>query len=112
MSSRDTIDGRTAAEAILSSSIELVANMPADDAFHARSAVMQINRMVVTQLFTPSDKPYHHRVLKVSHFCKQAASRDFIDKYEKQVFDAAAVTAADFYEAIMHHSHMEAPLPF
>lgn len=112
MSQRDTIDGMTAAESILTQAITLVSDLPESQAFHARSAVMQINRMVVTQLFTSSDKPYHHRVLKVSHMCKQAASRDFIDRYEKQVFDAAAVTASDFYEAVMHHANMEAPLPF
>lgn len=112
MSQRDTINGMTAAESILTQSVELVANMPESSAFHARSATMQINRMVVSQLFKPSDKPYHHRVLKVAFLCKQAAKRDFIDNLEKQVFEATAETANDYYEAVMHHSNMEAPLPF
>ena len=111
MSQRDTINGRTGAEAILSGIIELVAHMPSAKAFHARMAIMQINRMVVAQLFTPSDKPYHHRVLKVAHVCNQEAANAY-DKYEKQVFDLAAETATDFYDAVMHHSNMEAPLPF
>lgn len=111
MSQRDTIDGKTGAEAILSGIIELVAHMPSAQAFHARSAIMQINRMAVAHLFTPSSKPYHHRLLKVAHVCNQEAATAY-DKYEKQVFDLAAETAIEFYDAVMHHSNMEAPLPF
>ena len=112
MSQRDTIDGKTAAESILTQAVELVANMPEDSAFHARTALMQINRMVATLLFKPSNKPYHHRVLKVAFMCRQASQRDYLDSLERQVYEAAAETATDFYDAVMHHANMEAPLPF
>lgn len=112
MSRRDTIDGKTAAEAILSNIIELVANMPESKAVHARSAIMLVNRMVAKHLFTPSDVPHHHRVATVSELCSQAAERPYIDSYEKQVYANAADTARDFYDAVMYHSNMEAPLPF
>jgi hypothetical protein len=112
MSSRDTIDGMTAAETILSTIIEQVANFPTDSAHHARSAVMSINRVVAEHLFVQSDKPYHHRVLDVSLLCNTRSQKPYIDKYEQQVYKTAATTALDYYEAVMYHEHMEAPLPF
>lgn len=112
MSQRDTIDGKTAAESILTQAVELCANVPEPESFHARSALMQINRMVAAQLFTASNVPYHHRVLKVAYVCKEEASRPYIDRHEKNIFDSAAETAMDFYDAVMHHANMEAPLPF
>jgi len=112
MSSRDTIDGMTAAETILSTIIEQVANFPTDSAHHARSAVISINHLVVDQLFKPSDKSYHHRVLDVSLVCNTRSQKPYIDRYEQQVYKTAATTALDYYEAVMYHEHMEAPLPF
>ncbi len=89
MSQRDTIDGKTAAESILTRTVELVANMPDASSFHARTALMQINRMVATLLFKNSDTPYHHRVMKVAFMCSQAAERDYIDRLERQVYEEA-----------------------
>ena len=113
MSQRDTIDGKTAAEAILSRIIEQVANMPTDSAFHARSAVMIVNRMVVDKLYQPSSRAYHLRVSDVGVDCERLAAKPYIDKYEKQVYDAVAKTALDYHDAVEYHEHMEAPaLPF
>ena len=113
MSQRDTIDGKTAAEAILSRIIEQVANMPTDSAFHARSAVMVVNRMVVDKLYQPSSRAYHLRVSDVGAACMHLATRPYIDKYEKQVYEAVANTAKDYFDAVTYHENMEAPsLPF
>ena len=113
MSQRDTIDGKTAAEAILSRIIEQVANMPTDSAFHARSAVMVVNRMVVDKLYQPSSRAYHLRVTDVGIECKAMSERPYIDKYEKQVYEAVANTAKDYFDAVTYHENMEAPsLPF
>ena len=112
MSGRDTINGMTAAESILSHVIEQVANMPSDSAFHARSAVMVVNRMVMEQLYKPSSKAYHLRVADVGIACRTLAEKPCLDKYEKQVYEAVERVAYDYYEAVMYHENMEAPLPF
>jgi len=111
---RDTIDNMTAAEAIISKTITCIyEDMPEQKSYHARTALFQINIMVSGLLFQPSNEPYHHRVLTVATTCKQIVeSQPYMDFYEKQVYLNAAQIAEDFYEAVMYHSNMEAPLPF
>lgn len=114
MGMRDTIDNMTAAEAIISKTTEYIyKDVPEKKGFHARSALFQINILVSGMLFRPSTEPYHHRVLTLATmFRQEVASKPYMDFYEKKVYENAANIAEDFYEAVMYHSNMEAPLPF
>lgn len=112
MSQRDTIDGMTAAEAILSRIIEEVAHMPSDSAFHARQAIMIVNRMIMKKLYVPSDRPYHLRVMDIGGDCCSLAAKPCLDKYGKQVYQTVERVAYDYYETVEYHENMEAPLPF
>lgn len=114
MGMRDTIDNMTAAEAIISKTIGYIyRDVPEQKGYHARSALFQINILVEGMLFRPSTEPYHHRVLTVANMCRQRVEeKPYMDFYEKKVYENAAQVAEDFYEAIMYHSNMEAPLPF
>lgn len=112
MEQRDTIDGKTGAESILTRCIELVANMPETETFHARMAVMNINRDIAKTLFRPSDTPYHVRCKEIANYWFQATQRNYIDRYEQEVYETAGQVALDFYVAVKYHEDMSAPLPF
>jgi hypothetical protein len=73
---------------------------------------MVVNRMVVKELYQPSERPYHLRVADIGTDCMYLSKKACLDKYEKQVYETVATIAHDYYEAVMYHEHMEAPLPF
>jgi len=112
MSNRDTIDGKTGAESILHRCIALTENMPEAQAYHARVAVMKINHDIAKTLYKPSDTPYHVRCKNLANYWFQATQRNYIDRYEQEVYETAGQIALDFYVAVKYHEDMLAPLPF
>lgn len=112
MSQRDTIDGKTGAESILTSVLTAVSHMPEAHAFHARAAVYDVSKLCNQHLFQPSATPYAKRLNEVAKTCFAKAEQDYQDRYAKQTYMVAFDAAIDFYVAIVYHENMSAPLPF